>query len=208
MIGLERAGPPIDRIFDARAKLMQSALQQLMGRVRSEGKSALRRYIATNLTRRASYLITDKSYEEGLTAFFHSRWMKKRIGPSAGGKLRAADILAAHAQPGGLEIRPVRAQRLIISGARGAARKSVARQLAAFGLGKTKRGGTRLTFPRSTREAGNIVAVFATGARRGRVLATLAQSVRLPQRLDVRQMLQILRGVLARARATAKAERQ
>lgn len=211
VVVVRRDGPTVPEVMDAGTKRMWARVEKLMREVRVEGKEALRGYIATRLSVRAAYLLTDKVYDYGLTAYFHSRWIKRRaaggtvpfapLAGGRGGRLAGADILAVHAVPGGAVIRPVRAQRLIVSGAHGAARRSVRRQLEQFGLAQTFGGGLRLQFAPSRRVPGNLVALFRQGKRRGQVLASLVREVRIPQRLDVRQMMQILRGVLARKRA-------
>jgi hypothetical protein len=199
MIEIKREGSSIPTIFDAQTKRMWDAIDKYMESVAVEGKQALRAYIASRLTVRAAYLITHKMYDEGTTVYFHSRWMRVRKAPKTG-RLRKVDILSAHARPGGTVIRPYLAQRLVISGARGAARKAVARQLRTFGLATTFQGGLRLQFARSTRDPGNIVAVFRYGRQRGQVLASLVRDVRIPQRLDKSQMKAVLAAAIARVK--------
>ncbi len=202
-LDIEEVGQRVDQWAAGLSADVKRACQVIMGRVRDGGKAWMRAYIASRLTPRAAYLITDEYYEDGLVGYIHSRWFRGGRGSRkvTRNALDANDILAAHSTPGGAIIRAVRAKALLISGARGRTQRSILRrslrremQRAAFG-GKeqlqripTGRGGTAL--------------VKRTGKGRGEALATLVQSVRIPQRLDMemakRQMRQLMLTQFAR----------
>lgn len=169
MIELRREGEPVAAIMARRGDAVLQRLRAAMAIVEREGKAQLRGIIATRLTQRAAYLLTSKTYEDGLVVYFHSRWWRRGVG-------EPKDVLAAHR---GVTIRAVRAGGLIVSSARGRwARARVRRELAAGGGGAWRlqwvsgRGGTLVALARPR------------GGGPTRVIATLARQIALPARLD------------------------
>lgn len=205
MIAIEPQKPGAAAVMAAAQGRMVGRIQTMMRRLDTDGKEQLRAYIAARLTPRAAYLLTAKRYDEDTTVYFHSRWWRGPRGLARSRATQALDILAAHAEPGGTTIRPGRAGALIVSSARGRGeRRRVARELKQAGIVGAFAGGGLASASALRvriipgRVGGNALAVMSRGQNRGQVLATLARSVHLPQRLERRAMLNLLRSVLRR----------
>ncbi len=184
-IEVQQTGVRVEDWAAGLSPAVKRAAQVIMGRVRAESKTWMRAYIASRLTPRASYLITDTIYEDGLVGYLHSRWFRgARGGKVTRSELSANDILAAHSTPGGLVIRAVRAKGLLISGARGRTQRFILRRSLRRDMQRSAFGGNEQLEQIQTGRGG-VALVKRRGKGRGETLATVADSVRIPQRLDM-----------------------